>query len=142
MEDLLPEIKDDKSSTAKKIKKEEKIYSEPKETLILSEEKPLEESQPPVKVKTREVPEVKAKKAEIKNDLSASDTISRLRKEALESDSTKHAPSGKINMAEIEILSVHKLRRLARSTEGFPIQGREISRANRNELLDHFKKLL
>jgi len=35
-------------------------------------------------------------------------------------------------------LNVHKLRHLARSFENFPIKGREISRANRDELIDHF----
>ncbi|OGU54769.1 MAG: hypothetical protein A2V66_08380 [Ignavibacteria bacterium RBG_13_36_8] len=39
---------------------------------------------------------------------------------------------------ELEKLNVHELRRLARGYENFPIKGREISRANRQELLDHF----
>ena len=42
---------------------------------------------------------------------------------------------------ELSELNVHQLRRLARSTEGFPIKGREISRANRNDLIQHFNKL-
>ncbi len=42
---------------------------------------------------------------------------------------------------ELSELNVHQLRRLARSTEGFPIKGREISRANRNDLIRHFNKL-
>ena len=41
----------------------------------------------------------------------------------------------------LDNMNVHQLRKLARSTEGFPIKGREISRANRNELIEYFKKL-
>ena len=46
-----------------------------------------------------------------------------------------------MSLVEVENLNVHKLRRLARSTNGFPIQGREISKANRKELLYYFNKL-
>jgi ethanolamine utilization protein EutM len=42
---------------------------------------------------------------------------------------------------EIEILSVQELRKLARSTENFPIQGREISKANRKQLLEYFASI-
>jgi hypothetical protein len=45
-------------------------------------------------------------------------------------------------MTELELLNVHQLRRFARGVEEFPIKGREISRANRTELLDYFKTLL
>ncbi len=38
-------------------------------------------------------------------------------------------------------LNVHKLRHFARSFENFPIKGRQISRANRDELMEHFNKL-
>ena len=81
-----------------------------------------------------------------------SSTIDRLRKEALgkdtvkdkkekkvESKKIKSDTKAKLSMKELEVLNVHQLRRLARSTEGFPIQGREISRANRGLLLDYFK---
>ena len=42
---------------------------------------------------------------------------------------------------ELSTLNVHKLRHLARSFENFPIKGRQISRANRDELIEHFDKL-
>jgi hypothetical protein len=45
-------------------------------------------------------------------------------------------------MPELEVMNVHQLRRFARDIESFPIKGREISRANRGELLDFFKALL
>ncbi|MBM4175421.1 MAG: BMC domain-containing protein [Ignavibacteria bacterium] len=38
-------------------------------------------------------------------------------------------------------MTVEELRRLARKTPGFPILGREISRANKSLLLDYFKNL-
>lgn len=39
----------------------------------------------------------------------------------------------------LDSMNVHQLRRLARSTANFPIQGREISKANRQELLYYFQ---
>jgi microcompartment protein CcmL/EutN len=38
-------------------------------------------------------------------------------------------------------LTVEELRRLARKTPGFPIQGRQISKANRSLLLEYFRNL-
>ena len=81
-----------------------------------------------------------------------SSTIDRLREEALGKEVAKKEKEKKVKgektkndaetilpMEELEVLNVHQLRRLARSMEGFPIQGREISRANRGLLLDYFK---
>ncbi len=42
---------------------------------------------------------------------------------------------------ELASLNVHKLRHLAREFENFPIKGRQISRANRDELREHFEKI-
>ncbi len=42
---------------------------------------------------------------------------------------------------ELEKMNVHQLRRLARGFPDFPIKGREISKANRNTLLDYFEKI-
>ena len=76
-------------------------------------------------------------------------TIERLKREALGDNvlpekkrKEKTSDSRKYNMTELELLNVHQLRRFARSIEEFPIKGREISRANRTELLDYFKTLL
>jgi len=41
----------------------------------------------------------------------------------------------------LEKLNVHELRRLAREFENFPIKGREISRANRQTLLEYFNRI-
>ena len=80
---------------------------------------------------------------------SSSSTIDRLKKEALGKSITletqvKTKSSQKLNftMGELEVMNVHQLRRFARDIESFPIKGREISRANRGELLDFFKALL
>ena len=50
--------------------------------------------------------------------------------------------SFEINISKIEKSNVHELRRLARSTNGFPIEGRDISKANRKELINYFKDML
>ncbi|HEX2963535.1 MAG TPA: BMC domain-containing protein [Ignavibacteriales bacterium] len=46
-----------------------------------------------------------------------------------------------ISFEELEQMNVHRLRSLARGLGQFPIKGREISKANKQVLLDHFKKL-
>ncbi|NLT52567.1 MAG: BMC domain-containing protein [Ignavibacteria bacterium] len=43
---------------------------------------------------------------------------------------------------EMDNMNVHELRHLARITENFPIFGRDISKANRKELLDYFRTIL
>ena len=73
----------------------------------------------------------------------ATETIERLRREALgkAGEPEKETKAKKLDMAELEKLNVHQLRRLARSTENFPIKGREISRSNRRQLLDYFQSI-
>ena len=87
---------------------------------------------------------------------SSVDTITRLRQEALgieehqaEKRKVKVAPhvesevpAVEINEELIQSLNVHQLRHLARSREDFPIKGREISRANRDILLNYFREIL
>ena len=113
-----------------------------------------------IKKETQSVKRVKAhkekskseSKPEIEKDISndsdegALNTIERLKKEALGKKAVtidSEAQSlNELSMGELEIQNVHQLRRLARSVEEFPIKGREISKANRNQLLDYFKDLL
>ncbi len=80
---------------------------------------------------------------------STSSTIDKLKQEALGKTSqkvkSKTASSSselKFTMSELEVMNVHQLRRFARDFDSFPIKGREISRANRGELLDFFKALM
>ena len=45
------------------------------------------------------------------------------------------------NEEDLESLSVHRLRQIARETPGIAIQGREISRANRAQLLSELRRV-
>jgi microcompartment protein CcmL/EutN len=42
---------------------------------------------------------------------------------------------------ELKELNVHELRHIARTCDGFPIKGRQISKANREELINYFDQL-
>ncbi len=120
-----------------------------RKTVTVKKEKPVEEK------KSTEPAKKTSPKIEIEEEIKikeTSSTIDRLREEALGKKVAKKEKEKKVErkktksdmetilpMEELEVLNVHQLRRLARSTEGFPIQGREISRANRGLLLDYFK---
>jgi len=110
----------------------------------LTEKKP-ERSKKQTLVK--KVEKVEDTKPETKSNTSS--TIDRLKEEALGGIITVEKPAKEkkksdfgISMAELEVMNVHQLRRFARDFEAFPIKGREISRANRGELLDFFKAIL
>jgi microcompartment protein CcmL/EutN len=109
------------------------------------------------KVKTKKIsePALKEKIAEPEKTVpeapaeDSTSTIARLKREALgetavpeKKKEEKTDEDSKYSMSDLELLNVHQLRRFARSVEEFPIKGREISRANRTELLDYFKTLL
>ena len=143
---LLPEIKD---TPDRKPRVEKEIPEKKEEVTSVVKSIPQEEVK---KVKKEESKKVEIKE-ETKPSVEVSDTISRLRNEALgieeetekkekEKPKTSASKKSKIKMEEVEILNVHQLRRFARGVEDFPIQGREISRANRKELLDYFKKFI
>ena len=153
MTTLFPEIKDEPQRKPRRVEKE---VPEKKEEVVVPVVKavPSEEVKKEKKEETRKE-EVKKEevKEESKPPVAVSDTISRLRKEALGTEEkpekkekvkqkASHSKKTKIKMEEVELLNVHQLRRFARGVEGFPIQGREISRANRKELLDYFKKFI
>jgi len=114
------------------------------------EEEIILEKKPERAVKVREIKE-KEIFEEVKpvQRASSSSTIDRLKKEALgksitleKTDNTRSTDKFNFSMTELEVMNVHQLRRFARDIESFPIKGREISRANRGELLDFFKALL
>lgn len=80
-------------------------------------------------------------------------TIERLRLEALgkkiatekktETSKPKAVSSFIVKrLSDLDGLNVHKLRRVARDFEEFPIKGRQISIANRDELMVYFKQIL
>jgi len=138
---ILP-IEDRKETltTEKKIKPKP---AKPVEKIIKEKEVKKE-----IKVTTKVVPDIPPEekpKKEVVPKIS-SDHIEQLKREALGKKfdvekTEKQNSSDEINMRELEELNVHQLRRLARSTENFPIKGREISRANRGQLLDYFKTI-
>jgi ethanolamine utilization protein EutM len=81
------------------------------------------------------------------------DTISRLRREALGMKESKEPKKETVIPKEpavimpgeipegLDTMNVHQLRHIARAIDNFPIKGRQISKANRQELLEHFKML-
>ncbi len=85
--------------------------------------------------------------------LSVGSRIEELKKEAIEeindkenvvesSEQESQLFPGEVPPNEnLKKLNVHKLRHLARSFSNFPIKGREISRANRDELIEHFESI-
>ncbi|MBI2418187.1 MAG: BMC domain-containing protein [Ignavibacteriales bacterium] len=56
-------------------------------------------------------------------------------------DANSDAEYEELKNKPIDSMNVHQLRRLARSSKSFPIQGREISKANRQELLYYFNSI-
>lgn len=101
-----------------------------------------------VSAKTRKAADVKSKT--IKDDTAA--RLETLRKEAIDElssgeplesqiDETKEKVIEVPSREELSKLNVHKLRHLARSFENFPIKGRQISRANRDELITYFDQI-
>jgi microcompartment protein CcmL/EutN len=124
------------------------IESRPEVTAVKRESRKSEKK----KVRVSKVKEEKAELEEIIPETESKETTSRiekLKREALgdtappeKKRQEKTSESSKYSMTELELLNVHQLRRFARSVEEFPIKGREISRANRTELLDYFKTLL
>jgi microcompartment protein CcmL/EutN len=128
--EVIPEKKavEQKHETDIVVEKEKKKVSVKKQTTAKLQK---EEKASPTE---KEIPEV------------TTDTIERLKREALGKKddiekSEKQSVGSDINMRELEKMNVHQLRRLARSTENFPIKGREISRANRGQLLDYFQTI-
>ena len=158
---MLPEISEKIYRAEKEIQKEEKpkvaksvaVKASVKPKPVIKKKKteaaPKEKKKDIIEIVEEDLEE-EIKEPETKE--SPADTISRLRREALgdseeveKEDSVENEPSKKEEFdpgsEDIESMNVHKLRHLARSTADFPIKGREISRANRDELLSHFRNL-
>jgi ethanolamine utilization protein EutM len=159
---ILPEIKDEDVHKSRPAKKTDKPEKKQTEALTTSVGTRLPEVESENKITVSET-ETKAEKTpESESDIpgktsgagkkisGTADHLERLRREALgikdkkEKSISEKKPEKTTELPSMEVLerlNVHQLRKQARATDGFPIQGREISRANRNELLDHFKKL-
>ena len=103
------------------------------------------------KTAEEKIPELK----ERKRTSYSNDTILRLRQEALGLNKPEKKQPVKMEIKEKKVnknenkdeknnlksMNVHQLRKLARDTRNFPIQGREISKAKRDVLLEYFNSL-
>ncbi len=92
----------------------------------------------------------KGKLKSVPKEDSKNDRIKELRETAikeLESGSKEEPESFSFLADEVpppdilDKMNVHKLRHLARAFENFPIKGRQISKANRDELIELFEKI-
>ena len=159
----IPVIED--VETEKKQKLDKDVKTEKSITLKADIKKKQKSKNQPTPKKEKPPEIEQSKKSEIKDDTNTSEisstlsTIERLRKEALgitidENDGkvdeivTKKEVKIKNKISNLSIdfdaikeMNVHKLRHYARGFENFPIKGREISRANREELVDLFKTM-
>jgi ethanolamine utilization protein EutM len=142
------------SEPIKKITRIEKLIPESKKEttskkLIIRQEKEIVE-------KKIEKESAKPKEEPAVDEKHSLSTIERLRKEALGlisisdkkadkellvKESSNTSGDKEIDFDAIEKMNVHKLRHYAREFDNFPIKGREISRANRSELVELFKKI-
>ena len=134
---------DTKVEEEPKVKKSmpEKDVEEEIEEVKVAEKKPVvksekvEETITEDKTRKREIDPVKEEiksKAEHEKDAESDE-----QKEENPIQSGAYIPSE----AYLSNLNVHELRKLARGFENFPIKGRDISKANRGVLLEHFKKM-
>lgn len=152
------EIKDSKSKL--KESKPEKIVESPEEKIeeVVKEveiiESVEEKKEPEKIIALKEKPKRKVKPSLPEKEFSGTEArLEALRKEAMNEigsveeavvtdESSFPISSGEVpSREELSSLNVHKLRHLARGFENFPIKGREISRANRDELIEHFEKI-
>ena len=92
--------------------------------------------------KTVETTPVKSRIEELKSEaLAEVETVSDEEPQVEEAEEIVSDGKTVPTVEELLELNVHKLRHLARSFENFPIKGRQISRANRDELIEHFNSI-
>jgi microcompartment protein CcmL/EutN len=149
-DDQIDEIIVRKTGIETKRNKQEPLREKQSKPITEKKLEPAPEKKPGRRRKQNKI--IKKESSEIIEPIiksSSSSTIDRLKEEALgltsateKPEKTKSKGELKFSMAELEVMNVHQLRRFARDIESFPIKGREISRANRGELLDFFKALL
>jgi microcompartment protein CcmL/EutN len=92
--------------------------------------------------KKRSIPHTPVKRSAVPKPRKAAVEISAPRataKPPSESSASEALPT--MSMAELETLPVTKLRQYARALPGLPIQGRQISMANKQQLLDAIRKM-
>lgn len=130
------------TSVVKEVEKEEEkleIIESPQVEEIEKQESLFESVTDKPKKKER-ASQSKSSVASSRIDDLKNEAISELEKES-ESDFEIASVDSIPSKEELSELNVHKLRHLARAFENFPIKGRQISRANREELIEHFDKI-
>ncbi len=140
---ITPGIQSEETAKKEKPVKEKTVVKEFEEEKVEEEslfDKTEKEETEAVPIKRRGRPRLE------KTEPQAPSRLDSLRKEALKEirkvESEKPSASGEIPTNEqLSELNVHELRHLARSFDNFPIKGRQISRANRDELIVHFEKI-
>ncbi len=151
------EIKKQKAKTVSEDNQESFFDSEKEQTVDENKEKVLiaPEDVPEVSINEKTLRKKKSKPLKEENEnISSLSRLESLRNEAIselsdepietseeEVEIEQSIPTEIPSLEELSKLNVHKLRHLARSFPNFPIKGREISRANRDELREHFEKL-
>ena len=151
------EIKKQKAKTDKAINQESFFDSEKEQSVVEKVEENVIETEdiPVVPVSEKTLQEKKTKPVAEKKEKSKSfsrleslrnEAINELSNEPIEESEEQvgieqSTPTEIPSVEELSKLNVHKLRHLARAFPNFPIKGREISRANRDELREHFEKL-
>jgi ethanolamine utilization protein EutM len=121
----------------------EKVEEE--KIVVPVEEKPKVKKQP--KQSTKKVIEEKPVSHLEALRIEAIDDLGGEKSEVVENESVTENAGGNLEKMEVPLLeelsklNVHELRHFARSFPNFPIKGREISRANRDELREHFNKI-
>jgi ethanolamine utilization protein EutM len=160
---ILPELEDDYDIKKPKLtgKVEKPVIGKPTvsesqnneiEIPVKKEEQKKSRIKESPEIKLPAKPKVTGTKKSIESEslfTETTDHLEKLRREALgikadkeESEKKKVQHINTDSLQELEILNVHELRKRARAADGFPIQGREISKANRRALLDYFKKII
>ncbi len=140
---ITTEIQPEENVKKEKPVKEKIVVKEVEEEKI-EEESLFDESE---KEETETVPIKRRGRPRLeKTESQVSSRLDSLRKEALKEirkvEVEKPLTSGEIpTNDQLSELNVHELRHLARSFDNFPIKGRQISRANRDELIVHFEKI-
>ncbi len=143
-----------KSSRPRRKRKQKEAQLEKREDLFSVIEEPEVVEQPEISEELEQQKETAAVNGEQKldeivkdeNELPTEDAAEITPESAAENKSVEENESksdeGYIPpLAELEEMNVHQLRHLARQFTDFPIKGREISRANRQGLIDLFEKL-
>ena len=117
-----------------------KVVEKPSADTLFAE---VEKKEKAVPKKVAEETQVKSRIEELKSEALAEESQTVSDEELQVEESEEIVSDGKTVPAVEHLLelNVHKLRHLARSFENFPIKGRQISRANRDELIEHFNSI-